>query len=170
MKKILLIVLLIPALAFSQKKTKGYGMFGVTGFIASKYDDIGGFTGSVGLSPSDIFTLGIGLDAYIIAQSSARFVQTYVDIRAFPTGLTKTISPFLSVQPGVVLYNKTTLVETKGSFAINLLGGIKTRSKRSSSGGFIALGYSNISFTANYGNESVTTKYGGIKASFGMSF
>lgn len=171
MKNLIIIIIFIPAVALSQKN-KGYGMFGGTGFLSEKFDNIGGITAGAGMSSGDHVTLGIGADFFPFSKQVIKFVQPYGDIRVFFASLDKPISPYIALQPGLTLCNKTVSgIRTTGSFAFNALVGIRgIPTTKNPIGVFLAMGYSNISFNTEYRGQSVRTKYGGVKVSGGLSF
>jgi len=164
--KLILPLLLLCTLAHAQNKHAGYAYIGGTTFLSQKLNNYGGVGLGAGFSPNSHFAFGGGVDLFPF-DDRFEFAQAFVDIREYFGGLNKKISPFISIQPGVVIY-KTTLngiEKVTGSFAINAIAGIMIRLQKSI-GIYFDAGYSNISFTDN----GAKTSYGGIKIEGGISF
>lgn len=171
MKKVLLFML-ISYSCCAQTKHHGYGYFGATSFVNDKFGNRGGLVVAGGVAPAYRFAVGGGINVFLFKNKS-EFSQAFGDVRFFFRGLDKKASPFLSVQPGMILYNDmrsvlNATVTTKGSFAINTLLGMVARPKKGM-GFFFNVGYSNISFTAK-STEVVKKNYGGFKAELGIAF
>jgi hypothetical protein len=164
--KFILPLLLLCSLVQAQNKHAGYAYIGATSFFSQKLNNYGGIGVGVGYSPNSHFAFGGGGNLFLF-NPKFEFAQAFVDIREYFSGLNKKTSPFISIQPGFVIY-KTTVNGTEkitGSFAINAVAGIMIRLQKSI-GIYFDAGYSNISFADN----GTKTSYGGIKIEGGISF
>lgn len=166
--KFILPLLLLCSLAHAQNKHAGYAYFGATSFVNPKLNNYGGIGIGGGYAPNSHLAFGGGLDLFLF-DSRFEFAQAFADIRGYFSGLSDRISPFVSVQPGAVIYKTTPAngVETRtASFAINAVAGIVVTPQKKGIGAYVDAGYSNISFVEN----DTKTSYGGFKAEAGISF
>lgn len=168
-------LLFIPFCAIAQKKplaTKtsiGYAQLGASFYSTKETQLETGLMAAVGLAPSKYFSAGVAFEFYVF-DPDARYSQGYIDFRGYLVSNKKPISPYISIQPGLVFYNSSknifgTNIETKGSFAFNALFGVKANPKKGI-GPFFNIGYSSIGFKTN----NVLTEYDGFKAQLGFSF
>lgn len=177
MKKLFFFVLLCIAFSANsqnKKPNKGYGLFGFTFFGSEKFDKSGGVVLGGGFSPFAHMGIGGGVNAYIFSKGE-KFGQLFSDFRVFINSFEEEGVFYVTLQPGVILYNKDYKVgprtfTTNGSFAINAMLGAMFR-KSNQLGFFINVGYSNIQFSTKSNTGSPThSKYGGIRADLGIAF
>lgn len=152
-----------------KKKSNGYGQIGATFFSSTETDLKTGVVAGLGFMPHNNLSLGTAFEFYVFGKES-RFMQGHFDFRIYFISNKKPVSPYLSIQPGYVFYNKSvsilgTTIATKGDFAVNAFFGVKANPKKGV-GPFLNIGYSSIGF------KSGTTKYSydGFKAQLGISF
>lgn len=180
MKPLLFIIILISPLSiFSQEKKpvtqrKGYAYLSGSGFFNKEFDNRGAISGGVGYAPDKHIALGFGTSLFVFKNKyQMQFVQSYLDCRYFVSGINKTMSPFIAIQPGYIFYNGdptytdnygNALYKTTGRFALNAMGGLYVRPEKGL-GIFLSGGYSAISFKA--GNHK--TQYNGLRIEAGIT-
>lgn len=166
---IILFLFLYSTLSFSQKKeSKTYGYFGATAFINEESTNYFGPTVGIGHAVHRLIGIGGGVD--FLLSKNLKCAQVYADFRFFMEGTDKAVSPFISLQPGHILYSSDQRIggvniKTRGAFAGNVLVGVSYRPDKGL-GLLFEAGYSNISFTTN----DKTFHDGGLKLGLGISF
>lgn len=168
-------LLLLPFAVIAQKKplpnktSKGYAQLGASFYSTKQTQLETGLMAALGFAPSKYFSAGVAFEFYVF-DPDARYSQGYIDFRGYLISNKKPVSPYISIQPGLVFYNSSksifgTNIDTKGSFAFNALFGVKSNPKKGI-GPFFNIGYSSIGFKTN----DVLTEYDGFKAQLGFSF
>ena len=110
-------------------------------------------------------TIGIGFvtDFYGIDKAKLAFATAAIDLRRYI--FKKYLSPYISIQPGYTLHDKTLNgIETKGNFAFAAMLGCEGRLKLDRTGINIAVGYQYTSFK----DVKVTTKSHSLKATISI--
>lgn len=167
------IVLFFSLSLYAQKQvspSKAYGHFGLSVIGNEDFKTASGPSVVLGYIADKHIGIGAGADLVIFtASGSPRFVQAYGDFRFF-IDAKKVSTPFVTLQPGYVLYSKetrvgSTTVKTTGEFAGNVLAGMSFRPAKGLGISFAA-GYTNFGFSTK-GNS---TRYGGLKAVLAIGF
>lgn len=175
MKIAAIALLLLPITIIAQtkpapkKKSKGYAQVGASFYSTEQTKLESGLVAAVGFAPGPHFSGGVAFEFYVFGRD-ARYTNGYIDFRGYLVSTNKPVSPYISIQPGIVFYNGSTniigtTIKTKGSFAFNALFGVKANPKKGI-GPFFNIGYSSIGFKTN----NVLTEYDGFKAQLGFSF
>lgn len=168
MRFIICLSLFIPFASFGQQKSKVYGQVGVTTFLSKSYGNRFGPSAGGGLGFGKT-SIGAGFDFFTFEKNEAKFVQSYLDLRLYLEGFNNPSTPFIAVQPGWVIHNKTVGgFTTKGRFAFNAMLGFMGRFKKTG-GVIISAGFSTISFRNNFTTTPNNT-YNGAKISAGFIF
>ena len=172
MKKLILSILLLQSfLAFGQRdssahlKSSGYGYLTMGGFLMK--------SGSV-IYPS----LGFGVRKDVAGIGAVFYynkdyqLSMHADMRFFLSPNRNT-SPFISLQPGAVIYNKSTQIGgikiiTKGGFAFNALAGFMSAGKKHLPGIYFAIGYGVYNISTSYGTNYSRYKNEGAIISVGI--
>lgn len=170
MKKYLLFILTIislQAIGQEQKKNNGFAYVGATGFISAgqkAYGNLGGFAVGAGYAVGGHLSIGGSFEGFVFTKEHKQGTAR-LDASAFFKGVNNKMSPFISIQPGIVLasysYGGKT---TKGNFCFDALVGIKTKVNHRA-GVYFAAGYSAMS----YKTVGVVETYGGFKAKICLS-
>lgn len=170
---LLVTVFFLSTISNAQTKTGGYANFGMTAMMSNIFDERLAVTACMGITNGNHVGAGIGSDFFVIGKRKSKFIQSYADFRIYTAGLHKPVTPYFAVQPGIIFINKAIVYppltdKSKGSFAINLLLGV--RFKAGKVGMFISGGYTNFSINQNYGSSTYRTAYSGGRISIGLAF
>lgn len=158
---------IFPLCSSSSKKETGYASLGASIFSSKKFESSAGVHVGAGVPLGQSFTTGLLADIYTFNNEKTKYAIVAADFRVFFSGPDKPISPFISAQPGLTLYNKKTgTIITKGGFAGGLIAGLKAKPKPNGLGLIFGVGFQNISFAT----AGKTTSYNGVKIHLGISF
>ncbi len=165
MKKLLIILILLPLAVQSQDK--GYAFLQPSFFIKRNYTNQFNLNGGVGFRLGDYIGLGISLDAYVFKKAADPFIIPKADFRGFLFPKDKNVLPFLAFQPGYVVYKQTVQrVTTKGAAAFDALIGVLAKPPKGGIGFTMSMGYSSFGFSA----PGVSIRYNGFKVQAGVAF
>ena len=175
MARFAFILILFPLTVFCQdNRAGGYANAGMSIFGTRNVEaTVGAFLG-FGIQTGSI-TSGFSLDIYQFNKEKMKYVILSGDFRAYVLGVDKPVSPFLSGQPGFVIYNKSIGgITTKGSFAYGINAGARIKPTKKFPGVIMSMGYENISFKTT--GTSIGGPYrpafgrsGGIKLNMGIT-
>jgi hypothetical protein len=143
MKRILLFCIIFSITQLtSLKAQKGYFSIGATSLTNKGFNP--GFTFGGGYIQNN-FGVGVMGDFWGIGRKKEDFAVVSFDLRAYLTG--NSISPYFSLQPGVVLYEKSIYgVQMKGHLAGSVLLGLDANFKEDRPGLNLFVGYQYVSF------------------------
>lgn len=165
--KYLLILLLFPSVSFSQKH-KGYGQIAYSGFFNKGFGHRHGFNASGGAYAGNRGSIGAGVDFWLLQKKYDKMAHAYLDFRFYLVDLKKEFTPFISFQPGMVLFNQTTQAgTTRGSFGVNGMAGFFLRPEKGP-GFSVSAGVSHLTFHRK--NASENLGYTGAKVVAGIVF
>lgn len=153
----------------SKKKSKGYAQLAASFFQSEETNVETGIAAGAGFSPHPNVSIGAAFEFYIFGKGP-KYTCGFIDARIYLVPTTKPVSPYISFQPGLVLYNSAlnilgTRIQTTGDFALNAFIGVKANRSKGI-GPFFNVGYSRLGFKTN----DFKYHYNGFKAQLGMSF
>lgn len=177
--KYLLLLIFVPSIAFSQKKSNnGYAYLAATAFISpfdNGFGNSGGIAAGAGFAFDGKFSIGAALDALVIREKdNPRFGTAKFAFGYFFKGIHAKMTPFISAEPGLTIASKPRIVRsgnsyedasTKGGFAFDGMAGFRTKTK-GKAGFYFSIGYSHI--TIKTGTKA--NGYDGAKAKVGIAF
>lgn len=163
MKKLILIILLIPSITFAQKKTYGHGYLGVEYFSNTIAGSRAGVTTGFGFGLNKYVAIGGAFDAFLLDQKK-KFGEAKLDITYFVNGLDKKGTVYISIQPGYTIYSAK---DSKGGVAFDGLIGGRVRFGKKNAGILVAVGYGRVTITEKYNDQ---IKFEGAKAKFAFAF
>jgi hypothetical protein len=137
---------LVALFAFTQIQAQS-GYFSVGGTSITNNGFNPGFAFGGGYRHSN-FSGGFLGEFYGIGKGKSRFGVASLDLRAYLQN--KNVSPYFSLQPGIVLYEKTLYgMYMKGNFAGSVVLGLDALFKEDRPGLNLFVGYQYISFKVN---------------------
>lgn len=171
MKYLLLLLMIcsLQSIGQEKKKNNGFAYVGFAGFVSAgdkSYGNFGGFAIGAGYAVGGHMSIGGAFEGFVFTKEH-KFGTARLDASAFFNGVNSKMSPFISIQPGIVLGTYNTGYagnSTKGSFCLDALAGFKTKVNHKA-GVYLAAGYSMVSFKT----KGVTDSYGGFKAKICVS-
>jgi len=157
---------LLPA--FSQKSKVYVSVTGAV-YAVENTELKAGANAGVGYLIDDKFGAGITADVWP-GEDNSTYGVIAADFRYLFTGISKTVTPFITAQPGSVIYNRTFKVlnqevTQRGSFSFNAMAGVMHRPQKGI-GITFSVGYSTIGFTV----KDTESRSNGFRANVGIIF
>ena len=161
MKKLVVLLLLIPCTLTAQKAKKNFFYIAAGFFAGSNRNSL--FMPAVGGGIKN--KLGsVGASVYYNTRFS---LSTNLDFRAISNKGKKT-SPFISIQPGISLYRKNnTLSKTSGGFDFKGLIGVM---EKESKGLYLSVGYYTFTIKTTYTGGTNSGSISGFLVNAGINF
>jgi hypothetical protein len=158
-------LLLLPAIGFAQRKSKGYFSFNTSLHFKSKTDP--GFGGllSGNLQVSKEFFAGVQIGALKLPNTDGVYVPLQAKFTIAPSFNSNKVSPIMLIEPVYGIHNKTYQYywgsyTEEGGFTFFAGGGILLPA--SARGGLLlAVGYSSFGFKS--GNETTNLEMVGVR-------
>lgn len=173
MKKILLLIILLPALCQAQKD-KGYGQIAFNYNLSKKLGDGVGGSFMAGTKVGSQSSIGAGIDVIKFGNLSKVASFLYGDLRFFFGKGFKHPLPYLTITPGYFMYNDTRVISRSkigysGGFLFGAgLGCILYSGHKVAP--FISAIYDNFPIEITAGNKSTEVKYDVAKLTIGIKF
>lgn len=165
MKKVFIFLLMVPIIVKAQSKNNGYAYLQPSFFISQSFENKFHINGGIGLCPGAPIGLGAGFDFFVFKSNQSFFVPK-IDIRGFIKGLDNPTAVYITMQPGYVVYNKSSSSIIKGGFAFDALFGIIAKPKNGNGGITMNAGYSMLTFKS----YDISTRHNGFKIQAGFAF